>query len=165
MYKDGAFVYCEKRQHVCLKLSSVSFLSWPAVCILQGIKVTRLNCTQCGTPNPDPPPPPEPEPVPETSPKRKMWNRKGEEIEPPPLKLNEKEKTLLKKFLQLKLNNAWQGWKGWWVENKRYPALVCTASCPSRMCQIVNQSLVVLCKHLRVVHIYCAAGYATERLL
>jgi hypothetical protein len=55
---------------------------------------------------------------------KKMWNRKGEEIEPPPPKLNDKEKMLLKKFLQLKLNNAWQGWKGWWMDNKRYPGLV-----------------------------------------
>jgi hypothetical protein len=95
-----------------------------------------------------------------------MWNRKGEEIEPPPLKLNEKEKTLLKKFLQIKLNNAWQGWKGWWVDNKRYPGLVCTARYPSHMCQIVNQSLVVTCKHIYMWFcMYCAAGYATERLL
>jgi hypothetical protein len=64
-----------------------------------------------------------------------MWNRKGEEIEPPPPKLNDKEKMLLKKFLQIKLTNAWQGWKGWWMDNKRYPGLVRHGAPPSAVSQ------------------------------
>jgi hypothetical protein len=83
-----------------------------------------------------------------------MWNRKGEEIEPPPLKLNEKEKTLLKKFLQLKLNNAWQGWKGWWMDNKRYPGLVCTFSCPSCIC--VRSSTSLVAKRKACLHALCS---------
>lgn len=111
---------------------------------MQGIKVTHLKCPQCSTPNPEAPPPPEPEPEPEPPPKRKFWNRKGEEIEPPPPTLNEKQKMLLKKFLQLKLNNAWQGWKGWCMDNKRYPGLV-RCSLPIVVHLHMSRGLSVVC--------------------
>ena len=86
MYKDGASTVRTTAKRLPINRQASS-LDWSDVGILQGIKVTRLKCTRCGTPNPDPPPPLEPEPEPEAPPKRKMWNRRGEEIEPPPLKL------------------------------------------------------------------------------